>query len=123
MKYYYCEICGNVLEAVDDKNVTPICCGKQMNELTANNDDSAAKEKHVPVFNKNGYLVNVKVGETPHPMSEEHYIKWIEVETDKGIYRKFLNPDDKPTAEFVINEKEVVLKVYAYCNLHGLWVC
>lgn len=123
MKYYYCELCGNILEAVDDKKVTPVCCGKRMNELIPNNDDLGLSEKHVPIFNKEGYLVNVKVGEIAHPMSDEHYIKWIEVETDKGVYRKLLSPGEKPNVDFVINEKENILNVYAYCNLHGLWTC
>lgn len=123
MKYYYCELCGNVLEVIEDAKVVPVCCAQVMKTIDVNSDDTASKEKHVPVVSKEGFITNVKVGSTPHPMSKEHQIEWIEVETDKGVYRKYLEPGDKPEAEFIINEKETILKVYAYCNIHGLWVC
>lgn len=87
--------------------------------LAANKVD-AAVEKHVPVlFYEDGALM-VRVGEDPHPMTEEHYIEWIFVKTwQGGVYRK-LKPGDAPEARFAVNEKQV-MGVFAYCNLHGLW--
>lgn len=123
MKCYYCELCGNLFEVVDDAGVNPVCCGQNMKSVEANSDDTASKEKHVPVVEKEGFITRVKVGDVPHPMGREHYIEWIEVETDKGVYRKFLDVGVEPEAEFIINEKENIKNVYAYCNLHGLWVC
>lgn len=52
-------------------------------------------------------------------MAEAHYIEWIEAHTDSKVYRKFLNPGDKPEATFKLEEDVVAAK--AYCNLHGLW--
>ena len=43
----------------------------------------------------------------------------IEVVTDGQIYRQFLNPGDKPEAEFEIGAKGVAAR--EYCNIHGLW--
>jgi superoxide reductase len=79
-------------------------------------------EKHVPFIEKtgNGYLV--KVGEKQeHPMMDAHYIVWIELDTDKGTYRKFMNPGEKPEAEFILPAGETASSAREYCNLHGLW--
>ena len=37
------------------------------------------KEKHVPVIERKDEAVRVKVGSTPHPMEEKHYIEWVEI--------------------------------------------
>ena len=66
-------------------------------------------------------VVNVQVGSVEHPMVEEHYIEWIDVQTSQGYQHKVLNPGDKPQASFALAEGETVEAVYAYCNLHGLW--
>ena len=47
-----------------------------MQELKAGVTD-AAVEKHVPVYTVEGSHVHVVVGETKHPMLEEHFIEWI----------------------------------------------
>lgn len=80
----------------------------------------ASKEKHVPQIFINGNEVKIKVGEVTHPMTEEHYIEFIEIETKKGSQRKFLNPGDNPEATFLLIDDELV-SAYAYCNLHGMW--
>ena len=120
VKYYICKHCGNIIEIINDSGVPVICCGEEMAELKAGVTD-AAVEKHVPVYTVDGNKVNVVVGEVSHPMLEEHFIEWITLNTNKGIYRKKLNPGDEPKAEFCLTEGEAVEEVYAYCNLHGLW--
>ncbi len=120
LRLYRCLTCGNIIEKVVDKGVPVMCCGKPMELLVANTSDGAG-EKHVPVVEVNGNKVVVKVGEVEHPMVDAHYIQFIYVETDKGIMRKDLNPEDAPVAEFVLGENEKVVAVYEYCNLHGLW--
>lgn len=64
-----------------------------------------------------------KPGETKHSMPEEHFIEWITLNTNQGIYRKQLNPGQDPAADFCLCDGEQVEEVYAYCNLHGLWKC
>ena len=66
VKYYICKHCGNIVEKVKDKGV--------------------------PV----GSHVHVVVGETKHPMLEEHFIEWITLNTNQGIYRKQINPGQEP---------------------------
>ena len=92
-----------------------------MHELKAGVTD-AAVEKHVPVYTVDGNRVHVVVGETKHPMLEEHFIEWITLNINQGIYRKQLKPGQEPAADFSLCDGEHVEEVYAYCNLHGLWV-
>ena len=122
VRYYICKHCGNIVEKVKDKGVPVICCGEPMQELKAGVTD-AAVEKHVPVYTIEGSHVHVVVGETKYPMIEEHFIEWITLNTNQGIYRKQLNPGQEPVADFCLCDGEQVEEVYAYCNLHGLWKC
>ena len=115
---YKCGICGNTIEVVHASGGTLVCCGQPMILQTENTVD-AAKEKHIPVILKVEGGVLVTVGAVEHPMLETHYIEWIEVHTADKIYRKYLNPGDKPQAQFLVDEE--VLYAREYCNLHGLW--
>ena len=119
-KFLLCRRCGNLIEMINDSGVTPICCGEDMNVLTANTTE-AATEKHIPVVNISDNIVKVTVGEVLHPMEEAHYIEWIYLETTEGIKRKKLQPNDNPIAEFALLDGEKVINAYAYCNLHSLW--
>lgn len=119
-KFFICKHCGNIVEIVKDSGVPIVCCGEKMSELKANTSDGAV-EKHVPVVDINEGVVKVAVGSTLHPMIEAHYIQWIYLRTNKGIQKKYLNPESSPKAEFLIDKDEVVEEVYEYCNLHGLW--
>ena len=83
------------------------------------NTVDAAKEKHVPIIEKKGNTYTVKVGIVAHPMEENHYIEFIELQTEARIYHAFLDPGKKPEAAFDVNGK--VLGARAYCNIHGLW--
>lgn len=115
---YKCAICGNIVEVVHVGGVELVCCGQPM-ELLAPNTVDAAKEKHVPVIEKNGKSVKVRIGSEPHPMTEAHYIEWIEILFDNKVDRRYLKPGEEPMAEF--NVAPAKLTARAYCNLHGLW--
>ena len=119
-KFLRCPICGNLVEVINDSNVPIMCCGKPMEELVANTTDGAT-EKHVPVVEINNELVTITVGETLHPMTEEHYIMWIHVFTNLKEYHFNLNPSDNPQVKFSKDINEEIIEVNAYCNLHGLW--
>ena len=88
--------------------------------LTANTVD-AAREKHVPVITREGNLVTVTVGSVLHPMTEEHYIPFIALETAQGLQVKNLKPGMKPVAVFALADGDGPVAAYEYCNLHGLW--
>ena len=117
-KFYKCRHCGNVIHKVVDSKVPVVCCGEQMQELIPNTVD-ASNEKHVPVVSKiNDCKILVKVGSEPHPMTSEHHIAFIYVETETGGIR--IDLKDKPEAEICVCSGKPV-SVYEYCNLHGLW--
>jgi superoxide reductase len=115
---YKCEVCGNIIKVVHASNGTLVCCGKPMilqQEKTADQ----GKEKHVPVIEKSGTGIVVKIGSVPHPMEEKHYIEWVEVKDGENIYIRGFLPGEKPEAEFC--SADVNVKARAYCNVHGLW--
>jgi len=115
---YKCKICGGKLEVLVHGGNDLICCGEKM-ELLDNKTEDTGYEKHVPVVEKTDKGIKIKVGSIPHPMEEKHYIEWIEAVWDGRTYIKFLNPGDKPEAEFEIPTMEVLAR--EHCNLHGLW--
>ena len=118
-KFYICPHCGNIVEMVSDAGVTPFCCGQKMDELVPGSVD-ASVEKHVPDVKVVEGAVEVNVGSVNHPMEEVHWIEWVQLVSDQGSYRKWLNPGEAPHVKFLLGE-EKPLAVYAYCNLHGLW--
>jgi superoxide reductase len=116
---YKCEICGNIVEIIHAGGGSLVCCGQEMGLIKEKTEDSSI-EKHVPYIEKikNGILV--KIGQNQdHPMTEEHYIEWIQIIANNISYRKFLKPGDKPQAEFEINDDNIIAR--EYCNVHGLW--
>jgi superoxide reductase len=118
---YKCAVCGNTIDLINVGGGTLSCCGQPMHWLEGTTAETSV-EKHVPFVEQNADGFLVKVGEKQdHPMLDAHFIVWIELDTDKGTYRKFLKPGDKPEAEFQIAESETVLAAREYCNLHGFW--
>lgn len=119
-KFYICEHCGNIIGMVHDAGVPVVCCGQKMTRLEPGKVE-ASREKHIPAVTVEDGLVKVDIGSVPHPMTDEHYITWVYLQTDRGGQRKCLSPGDAPEVSFALAE-EKPLAVYAYCNLHGLWV-
>ena len=119
-QFFRCAHCGQVVSVLKDAGVSIICCGQRMDRLTPNTTD-AAQEKHVPVAERDGCCLTVKVGSAAHPMLAEHSIEWIYVHQSNGGQRRILKPGEAPQASFCVEQGEA-LEVYAYCNLHGLWM-
>lgn len=119
-KFYICEHCGKMVALVKESGVPVMCCGQKMTEIIPGTTD-AAVEKHVPVYTVENNIVHVKVGEVEHPMTPEHFIEWVSIQTNQGNQRKALKPGDQPDICFALCDGDEVEAVYAYCNLHGLW--
>ena len=115
---YKCNICGNVVEVLHAGVGQLVCCGQPM-ELLIEKTEDVGLEKHVPIIEKVGSKVKVKVGSVQHPMEQKHYIEWIEITADGQTCRKFLRPGDKPEAEFEITAEKIQAR--EYCSIHGLW--
>lgn len=119
-KFYICEHCGNIIGMVHDSGVPVVCCGQKMTRLEPGTVE-ASQEKHIPVVNVENGAVKVNIGSVPHPMIDEHFIQWVYLQTDRGGQRKCLSPGDSPEVSFALADEKPVA-VFAYCNLHGLWV-
>ncbi|MDD4315561.1 MAG: desulfoferrodoxin family protein [Clostridia bacterium] len=119
IKFFRCDICGNIVGLIEDAGIPMVCCGEDMTELVPNTSEGAY-EKHLPVVSVQGDRISVAVGSVAHPMAKEHYIQWIYLETDKGGQRKALLPGQLPEAVFALVDDKAVA-AYEYCNLHGLW--
>ena len=119
-EFYFCEKCKNLVKVVDAHADALVCCGQPMDLLTPHTED-AGKEKHVPVIVAEGEKTRIILGDVPHPMTEAHYIDFIQVETKDGkIGSQYVKGQEKAEAVFNLRADEIV-EVLAYCNLHGLW--
>ncbi len=120
LQVYECKICGNIVEVLRGGKGKLVCCGQPM-ELLVEQTADWATEKHVPALEGIDGRVRVKVGATvAHPMTEQHFIEWIEVITADGIAIRFLKPGDAPEAIFNLTETEIQ-KSREHCNIHSLW--
>ena len=115
--FYKCPICGNIIGLISGDINHIRCCGVEMELMVANSQD-AATEKHVPVYEKEGNEIIVRVGEVEHPMEEDHYIMWIAQVSDNETTRIRLKPSQKAEVKFRYIPNSTL---YAYCNKHGLW--
>jgi superoxide reductase len=118
LQVYKCNKCGNIVEILHEGVGQLVCCNEPMKHIEENTVD-AAKEKHVPVIEKQDGNTIVRVGSIAHPMEDKHYIEWIEINADGIIHRAFLKPGDAPEAIFTISAESVVAR--EYCSIHGLW--
>ena len=82
-KFYICEHCGNLVGMIHDSGVPMMCCGQKMKKLEPGTVE-ASHEKHIPVITVDGNTVKVTIGSAEHPMTEEHRILWVYLQTDKG---------------------------------------
>jgi len=79
-------------------------------------------EKHLPVVERlPGGLISVKIGSVPHPMLPEHFIQWLFIEQGNKYQIKTFEPNETPEAKFHVCEDKPI-KVFEFCNLHGLWM-
>jgi superoxide reductase len=120
-RFFICRKCGNLVGMVHDAGVPLVCCGQKMEALVANTVE-ASGEKHLPVVTVKDGAVSVNVGSVDHPMIPEHLIEWVYLELENGGQRKALKSGDKPNVSFCLGNDDKAKAVYAYCNLHGLWM-
>ncbi len=81
-----------------------------------------AEKKHIPVIEFEETDIIVKIGQTNHPMEEDHFIEWIELYLNGNLYsRKNLKPGRKPKAAFHDVLESGTLHSVAHCNQHGSW--
>lgn len=120
VRFLICNHCGNIIAMIKDQGVPVKCCGESMKEIIAGTSEGA-KEKHIPVYHVNGESVNVSIGEKEHPMTAEHYIDWVCLETEEGFQLKKLKASMPAKISFSLTKGDKVKSVYAFCNQHSLW--
>ena len=76
--------------------------------------------KHVPVYEVKGDKVFIRVGELEHPMDDNHFINYVFIVNDDSIDRVSFNPGENI---LICADYNKGTKVYAYCNIHGLFMC
>lgn len=120
-RFFKCSRCGQIINIIRDTNLPIMCCMADMIELIPGTED-ADKEKHIPDVAVSNSKVAVRIGRDAHPMTDTHRIEWILLQTKKGTQKINLSPSEEPVAIFSIEEGDTPEAVYAYCNIHGLWM-
>lgn len=118
MKFFKCDNDSLIIPVTN--NYTSIDSIKFTEEISPNTVE-ASTEKHIPVVTCSGNTVKVNVGSVAHPMTEEHSITTVILETRSGGQYKYLHHGDEPIVQFDVSSGDKALAAYAYCNLHGLW--
>ncbi|MCR5635953.1 MAG: helix-turn-helix domain-containing protein [Clostridiales bacterium] len=108
-KFYVCPVCGNVIGAAGEAVIS--CCGITLPTVEAEQVNSD-HFMHIEIA-EDEYYVTID-----HPMNKEHYISFFAAVSARGIQFVKLYPEENAEARFKING---VLKLYAYCNRHGLF--
>ena len=138
MSVFICEGCGHVAFGGAPESC-PVC-GAPKSSFKQNDkvfEESAEKSKegavkHIPavIVNKKCGLIPendcidiiVRVGETLHPMTPEHYIQFITCYVNNE-YRgtTLLTPEMNASVIFHLQNTTGNVQIVASCNLHGFW--
>lgn len=119
---YKCNVCGNLVEVILAGAGELVCCGQPMELLQPHTSEPEVGEKHIPVFTiTDNDGLEIRVGATLHPMTEEHYIQFIEtISNDKNhIELQYFAPSGQPI--MLLQDRLGAKKARAFCNIHGLW--
>ena len=117
---YKCEICGNIVQILQEGECEIVCCNQPMKLMKIQYDKSSELgEKHCPKFFEENDKKYVHVKN--HPMIDEHYIEFIEIypKDRNEMYIKYFKPNDIPKAEIPFRQDEI--DAIELCNIHGLW--
>lgn len=120
MRLYRCDDTGIMLEEINNYDNGVEISLFSIKDLIPKEAEEGLNEKHIPVYTRENDEVKIIVGSIPHPMEENHHIEYVELETNKGTYRKKL--EKIPTVTFKLDKDEEVKNIYSYCNIHGLWI-
>ncbi len=118
LELYRCNLCFHVVEICKEGVGELVCCGEKMEKLEENiaNPDNAhfANIENISDIEKK-ITFN-------HPMTQEHYIEFVEIISKdlKHIKRKHFSFDDELEMTIKCNCKNG-FDVRLYCNRDGVW--
>jgi superoxide reductase len=137
MSIYVCGSCGHI-EFDSAPESCPVCGAKKFdqNDTVFKDSEEKSKEaavKHIPAVTVNkecGFIpesactdVMVRIGETLHPMQENHFIQFIDCYVDqKYVAREYLSPGVNPAACFHLKAEGANVTIVENCNVHGYWM-
>ena len=138
MNIFVCGVCGHLAFGSAPENC-PVCFAPK-DKFTQNNDvfteaeekSAEAAVKHIPAITvkkacqlipeQSCVDVIVRIGETLHPMVENHYIHFIDCYVDdKYVSRVLLTPGVFAAGCFHLNASGSNVRIVEFCNLHGHW--
>ena len=110
-KFYVCPICGNIIHTTGEAVIS--CCGITLPALESEVNSSDSEHTISVQTIEDEYFVTIN-----HPMTKEHYISFIAAISGQGIQLIKLYSEGPAQARLKIAG---VRKIFAYCNLHGLF--
>ena len=109
MKYYICPDCGNLITALADAEIT--CCGRKL--APAEPVKAYPEEKLSVELIDTDYFVS-----TDHPMTKEHYITFVALQTGDTLVLK----KQYPEWDLQVRIPRIARgKLIWCCNRHGLF--
>lgn len=109
IKFHVCPACGNILTATSTATIS--CCGRTLNPLTAKVREG--HELNVQRLDNELYVTFT------HEMKKSHYIVFVAYVVEDKVILTRLYPEQ--AGEFRLPDLRRKGKLYAYCNVHGLW--
>lgn len=137
---HMCKVCGH-LEYNKVPGACPVCWTPKENFET--NDEiftesieksPEAEIKHLPwiQLNKTCGIIKeetcwdaiVKIGKTLHPMTDSHFINWIDCYVNNQYVSRLMLTSQGifPGGLFHLKETTGRLMIVSHCNLHGYWM-
>lgn len=117
VKFFKCDLCGNVVAKLVDQGTPLVCCGETMHELLPN-AVTEENRKYLPVVELKDGVLHIKSCSNTHCQPEEHDRMFYWIATACGGY--YLDPCGKH--EFTVEcGAERPTALYKYCSRHGLW--
>lgn len=138
MSLFVCKACGHV-EFGEAPDSCPTCGAakgafKPDDNLFIESQEKSkeAAVKHIPsvkvvkecklIPEESCVDVIVRIGETLHPMTQEHAIQFIDCYVDdRYVSRMLLTPGVNPSAVFHLRAEGSKVRIVENCNLHGHW--
>ena len=108
--FHVCPICGNIVFSLGEGSFS--CCGSTLIPCEAEEPDEG-HALHVERLDGEWYVT------LEHPMAKTHFISFIAYVNADGARIKKLYPEQGPEARFRIESPG---RIYAYCNIHGLFM-
>ncbi len=71
-RVYKCEVCGNIVEVLEEGQGQLVCCGRAMKLLEEKMAEAEGREKHVPVVERRG-----KSSRPTAPTLSCSLLKWV----------------------------------------------